>query len=271
MKLHLITFVLAAFALNSCGSTEIKNTIDEKSPFSKIPADTFWQLVTLEGKDYSQLATNGRQIGFMLNETDNTVSGFSGCNNFFGTYKFETGNRINFSSFGATKMACPDSNFSESQFLNVFQIADNYTLSGNILSLNVGRRAPLAVFSKVEKPSHKLTEKYWKLKKLNGKRVRMDKNQEQEVFMILKDQDNRVTGFAGCNNLIGSFAVEEENVIKFTHMATTRKSCPDAKFKESELLEAFERATKFEVNRETLKLVGPTDKVLAEFEVVYLK
>ena len=44
---------------------------------------------------------------------------------------------------------CPDVDVNESDFLKVFELADNYTISEDILTLNVGRRAPLAVFEAV--------------------------------------------------------------------------------------------------------------------------
>ena len=138
MKLQLITFVLSAFVLSSCGSKKNANTMETSNPaFSQIPTETFWQLETLEGKDLSDFKNNGREIGFTLHKEDNRISGFSGCNSFFGTYKFESGNRIRFSSLGATKMACPDIAFNENEFLNIFELADNYTLNGNTLSINV--------------------------------------------------------------------------------------------------------------------------------------
>ena len=49
----------------------------------------------------------------------------------------------------STLKACPDVEVNESEFLNVFELADNFSLSGDTLSLNVGRRAPLAVFKAV--------------------------------------------------------------------------------------------------------------------------
>lgn len=44
---------------------------------------------------------------------------------------------------------CSDEDIKESEFMEVFKLTDNYTISGDILNLNVGRRAPLAVFKAV--------------------------------------------------------------------------------------------------------------------------
>lgn len=44
---------------------------------------------------------------------------------------------------------CPDVDIKESEFMEVFKLTDNYMISGDILNLNVGRRALLAVFKAV--------------------------------------------------------------------------------------------------------------------------
>jgi hypothetical protein len=41
---------------------------------------------------------------------------------------------------------CPDVDINEQSVLAVFELTDNYTLGDGELSLNVGKRAPLAVF-----------------------------------------------------------------------------------------------------------------------------
>lgn len=56
-----------------------------------------------------------------------------------------------------------------------------------------------------------ITEKYWKLKTLEGKEITMKKNQEREIFITLKTNENRVTGFAGCNTLSGDYTLEQGN------------------------------------------------------------
>jgi heat shock protein HslJ len=90
-----------------------------------------------------------KEAYFMLKTQDNRVTGFAGCNTFNGTYTLEDGNRIKFDQMLSTLMACPDVDVDESAFLKVFELADNYTIDGDTLMLNVGRRAPLAVFEAV--------------------------------------------------------------------------------------------------------------------------
>ena len=270
MKLHLITFVLTAFVLTSCGPTKNTDSMDKAdSAFSKIPTETFWKLESMEGKDYSSFKNNDSEVGFTLFSDNNKVSGYAGCNRFFGTYKFEPGNRISFSSMGATKMACPNIAFNENEFLKIFELADNYTITGDRLELNVGRRAPLAVFKKDGNSANVITEKYWKLKTLEGKSVKMGKNQEREVYFMLKTDENKVTGFAGCNTFFGSYTLEKGNRIRFSQMGATMMACPDVDFNESEFLKVFELADNYTINGDQLSLNVGKRAPLAVFEAVY--
>ena len=138
VKLALIALVTVLFV--SCNST--------KTAVDGIEGRT-WKLKTLEGQDMSNLKLE-RDVFFLLNKEEGRVNGFSGCNTMMGTYTLEEGNRIQFSQMGSTMMACPDVTFNERDFLEVFELADNYTITGNELSINVGRRAPLAVFEAVD-------------------------------------------------------------------------------------------------------------------------
>lgn len=116
-----------------------------KADGSWVPApkitDIQWRLQSLEGKEVSK-----KTIFFKLDSREMTVHGYAGCNNFNGDFTLEEGNRIRFGTLATTMMSCIDNPISESELFEVFDQADNYTIDGNTLSLNVGRRAPLAVF-----------------------------------------------------------------------------------------------------------------------------
>lgn len=268
MKLQLFTIALAAFSLYSCGPTQNQNTMENPSTTSNTEiTSSYWKLETLEGKAVSTLQENEKDVGFTLNDKENRISGFAGCNNFFGTYKLEDGNRISFSSLGATKMACPSAAFNEQEFLDIFGLVDNYRITGDRLELNVGRRAPLAIFKRVA--NEPIAEKYWKLKTLEGKDVKMAENQEKEIYFMLKTDENRVTGFAGCNTILGSYTLEEGNRIRFSNMGSTMMACPDVAVNESDFLKIFELADNYTINGDELTLNVGRRAPLAVFEAVY--
>lgn len=108
----------------------------------------YWKLKTLDGQ-MVEMAENQEREQYFILKNDSTVTGFSGCNNFQGQYVQKKGNRISFSNMASTMKLCPDVDLNEIDFLEVFELTDNYTINGDTLRLNIGRRAPLAVFEAV--------------------------------------------------------------------------------------------------------------------------
>lgn len=112
--------------------------------------EKYWKLKTLEGKAITMAENQEQEIYLILKSKDNNFTGFAGCNNFSGSYTLEEGNRIRFDkNIAVTMKACPDVAINESEFLKIFELVDNYTINDDVLSLNVGKRAPLAVFEAV--------------------------------------------------------------------------------------------------------------------------
>lgn len=144
MKNLLTISGLAILFLMGCSSSRSANQQVDNNITNK-----YWKLVTLEGQKVTMAPNQQRESYFTLKTDQNMINGFSGCNTFSGTYTLEKGWRIRFSPLASTLMACPDVKVNESEFLKVFSLADNYTIVGDTLSLNVGRRAPLAVFEAV--------------------------------------------------------------------------------------------------------------------------
>lgn len=112
-------------------------------------AGKYWKLKTLEGQEVVMADNQEREIYFTLKTGENTVTGFAGCNTLSGEFMLEDGNRIRFVNMTTTLKACPDVDVNEVDYLKVFELADNYTVKDDVLSLNVGKRAPLAVFEAV--------------------------------------------------------------------------------------------------------------------------
>ncbi len=144
MRFTILLFAIFAFSLSACSPKKATTTTSDN-----VITDKYWKLVTLEGKKVSMVKNQEREVYFTVKSNDNSVTGFAGCNTFGGSFTLEKGNRIRFTQMLSTMKACPDVQWNEAEFLNVFELADNYTINGDILSLNVGRRAPLAVFQAV--------------------------------------------------------------------------------------------------------------------------
>ena len=156
MRLSILFLSLFSLVLVSCGGnkkaendTAANETAIEQQDFDQQIVGKYWKLIELEGQEVEMVENQEREIFFTLNADDNTVSGFAGCNAISGEFTLEEGNRIRFSNMAITMMMCPDVDVNESEFMEVFELTDNYTINNDVLSLNVGRRAPLAVFEAV--------------------------------------------------------------------------------------------------------------------------
>lgn len=145
MKTKNTILVLLILIVTSCNSTQ--KTI--KEPNDNTITEKYWKLKTLEGKEITMKKNQEREIFITLKTNENRVTGFAGCNTLSGDYTLEEGNRIRFKNIAVTMRACLDLDFNESEFLEIFELADNYTIKNDVLYLNVGKRTPLAVFEAV--------------------------------------------------------------------------------------------------------------------------
>ena len=156
MKLSVFFLSLFSLVLISCGGNKkadndasADETTIEQTDFDQQIAGKYWKLIKLEGQEVEMAENQESEIFFTLNAEDNTVGGFAGCNSITGEFELAEGNRIRFTNMGITMMICPDLLVDESEYMQVFELTDNYTIHNDTLSLNVGRRAPLAVFEAV--------------------------------------------------------------------------------------------------------------------------
>lgn len=105
-------------------------------------AGKYWKLVRLNGKPV-EAASREPHIRFMAEES--LANGNSGCNRFNGKYELLEGNRVKFSPFAMTKMACMDDNI-EGEFMQIFEKTTSYSLTSNELILQDEYEKTLAKF-----------------------------------------------------------------------------------------------------------------------------
>lgn len=126
-----------------------------------------------------------------------------------------------------------------------------------------------------EQATASLTETYWKLTQLNGTRVEMTADQEREKNVVFNNEDNRVNGFAGCNQFFGQFTVttttETQGTLALTNFGSTKMACPDNDFNEQDYLTALANTTQYIIKGENLVLLDQNRSEVASFESVYLQ
>jgi heat shock protein HslJ len=119
------------FIFNSCGMLNSKTNYDK--PNTNQPVEILSGIYTIK-----QIGSDNNlpfQLTLEFNQETNKVSGFSGCNRFFGTYQ-QDGNSIAFSQLGSTKMLCnEDANKIESQLMTFLERANKFNLKAGFLTL----------------------------------------------------------------------------------------------------------------------------------------
>lgn len=127
-----------------------------------------------------------------------------------------------------------------------------------------GRLADHYILGKL---NEKITETYWKLISLNGEKVVVDSSFKREPYLMLREKDNKVSGNAGCNQIMGSYTLKGGNQIEFSQMASTMMACPNLD-SERAFLDAIEKVDHYSLNGEELVLKAE-DQPVATFKAVY--
>jgi heat shock protein HslJ len=101
----------------------------------------------------------------------------------------------------------------------------------------------------------------WTLVELDGAPLDLAED-ERAPFLLLDLEEAHVTGSGGCNRLVGSFALAEDE-LRFGALATTRMACSEAVMeRELDFLAVLARVTAYGLEERTLALLAG-DEVIA--------
>lgn len=122
---------LAGFALvtlknmRSTGEPEAASSTEQAS------------LALVSGNWRIDATSNGQtETVFVRFLADGSITGFSGCNSFFGTYVVDD-KALEFGPLGATRKACPDDVMQrETSFMQALEAVSSYRINGNTLLLS---------------------------------------------------------------------------------------------------------------------------------------
>ncbi len=104
-----------------------------ETPLSK--PDNHKPVLSLAGSEWGLLNPDSfAPEQFVQFKMDNTVNGFSGCNNFFGNYQME-GKAITIGPLASTRKMCRDKMAAERTFLNALQSVNTFEFDGKVLTL----------------------------------------------------------------------------------------------------------------------------------------
>lgn len=110
-----------------------------------------------------------------------------------------------------------------------------------------------------------LTNTYWKLVEIGGVAVSAHSDQ-REVHMLLEVGENKVRGFAGCNQFFGNYETTGDS-LRLGRLASTQMACPYLD-EETAFLNSLGKAKTYSIMGESLKL-SDGSRVVARFKAVY--
>jgi len=117
-------------------------------------------------------------------------------------------------------------------------------------------------------PLAELSNTYWKLVGLNEIDVAMAEEQKKEAFLQLREDNNSVKGFGGCNAFSGSYTVNG-NDLNFGPLAATRAACLAGMDTESDFMQVLDGTAYFSIHEETLTLLNDQRQPVARFKAMY--
>lgn len=235
----IICTVGIALALSSCGSTK------QTTSLSDINGE--WTIVELNGVALKP-SNESTQPFIAFDTTSGRVSGNSGCNRMMGSFDVNAkAGSIDLSSLGGTRMMCPDMTLEQNVFAALVRVK-GYRKAGNdkVALVSASKHTVVVLEKKGATAQLSALNGEWTIAQVNGEAITGE--QGKQPFIGLDIAKKTIHGNAGCNNLIGSFAVEEgkPNSIGFPKVATTMMACMDMSL-EAKVVEALNQVKTFNV------------------------
>jgi copper homeostasis protein (lipoprotein) len=110
-----------------------------------------------------------------------------------------------------------------------------------------------------------LQDNHWVLTALDGRPVSATAPGQRETSLVLHSRQQRYAGWAGCNRLIGSYALDGSR-LSFSPAAGTMMACPEGMEAEKAFLEALPRVTGWRITGVHLEMLDAGGTVVARFE-----
>lgn len=211
--------VLISIILASCAGN--KPTVGNKNSEQSEITGNKWLLIELNGKPITG-KINDKDPYLVFLSDDSRYAATGGCNTLGGEFLFGGQGKITFKPGMTTMMACEDME-TDKLLTEVFRKTNNYSLADDILTLNQGRKAPLAKFSKVN--AHNSLVGTWELDYIDNSGGNFNELYPNKKPTISFDgSSSKVTGNGGCNNYNTNVEINGKN-IHFGPIASTRMAC----------------------------------------------
>jgi len=215
--------VVAAFALQSCGSTK---------PVTKSQLADKWMLKSINNRSVSEVFPDKTPY-LLFNFDIEQVSGNGGCNTFSGKFTY-SGGEFTAPNLASTMMACPSLDGETTMFKLLGNKSKLSLMNGELVFSQDDK--PVMIFTRAEPLGATNLMGIWKLQNINGKSVSAGDAMKTPTLEFDFIQ-NRLSGSTSCNNYNGAFTLAK-NVLDLKPLVTTRMAC-DKMDMENEFVKTF--------------------------------
>lgn len=111
-------------------------------------------------------------------------------------------------------------------------------------------------------PNASLKNTYWKLLRIRNQPVT---DNQREPHLILHPDNKRVSGSGGCNQLMGSYSADGDQ-LTFSRPASTRMACLQGMEQEDVFLAALQNVARWRISGEQLELLDASGNAVAQFQ-----
>ncbi len=199
---------------------------------------------------------------FTINHSSKMYYGFDGSNLFYGEFNLIGKNKIYFKPIDSIKIE----NNSHNNWSNSLKETKKYNLKENHFSLNNKKDGKIK-YQIYPYHSSTILEKHWRLEYLSKNKL---PDLDREIYFIIKNGTNTISGYNGCNNFFGSYEIDEENnKISFINIGQTKKACLNIKISEKDINNIFINTNSFINIDGYLILLDINHKILAVFAAIY--
>lgn len=211
-----------------------------------------WRLTSLRGLDAKALHVGEEPVTARFQ--DGRVSGFSGCNRFFGGYTLE-GDRIVIGQLAGSMMMCAEASMTlEHAVTRSLAGTFQYAVEGKLLTLRNGTE-PVLTFEALPPPS--LEGVTWKVTGFNNGRSAVV-SPLTGTMLSLTFKDGAITGTAGCNTFRATYTAGPGTIKVGSAVATLRACVGDGVAEqETEFLSALQSATVWTLDGRMLDMHRP--------------
>ncbi len=246
--------LLASLTITSCNSSKQISKVEPEQVVASVnPQQAIRTLTPNEWngtwiiKTAEKRAVVGEEpVEITFNTQTGNIYACDGCNILNGIAVFGRENQLRFEQLISTMKAC-GSKVTDRAVQNAFNTTRSYqVVEGEDVAVKCYNENGEEVMSLVKRMAN-LLNGAWSVTAIDGKSLT-----DQELPSLVIDiQEQRISGFAGCNRMFGEIALGESAYeISFSQIGTTRMACPDMET-ERDFLDALERVKGFYLTDET--------------------